>query len=276
MNAGELARLGRARLRDASPSAALDVRLLLCHALGMDEASLFREPELPVSAAQEQAFLTLLARRAQGEPVAYLLGYREFYGERFRVTPATLIPRPDTELLVERTLALLPDDQPLAVADLGTGSGAIAVTLARLRPHWQLLALDQSEAALAVAQSNASGLGNIRFQQGDWLTGSTEAFDAIVCNPPYIDAADPHLTEGDVRFEPQTALVAGDQGLADLAVVAQQAGERLQPGGWLLFEHGWQQGEAVRELLHRAGFERVASHRDLAGHERVTEGRKPC
>lgn len=276
MNAGELARLGRARLRDLSPSAALDVRLLLCHSLGVDEASLFREPERPASGAQEQEFLALLARRAEGEPMAYLLGYREFFGERLRVTPATLIPRPDTELLVERALALLPERQPLAVADLGTGSGAIAVTLARLRPHWRLLALDRSEAALAVAQTNAKGLDNIRFQQGDWLAGSTERFDAIVCNPPYIDAADPHLAEGDVRFEPQSALVAGDQGLADLAVVTQQASGRLQAGGWLLLEHGWQQGEAVRDLLRRAGFDRVASHPDLAGHERVTEGCRPC
>ena len=274
MNAGELTRLGRERLAGLSPSAALDVRLLLCEVLTMTAAELFRAPERQVSDGEEQTFVALLDRRAAGEPLAYLLGYREFYGERFKVTSATLIPRPDTELLVARALELLPAQEALSLADLGTGSGAIAVTLARLRPNWQLLAIDQSEAALAVAQENAAGLSNISVRLGDWLDGSDERFAAIVCNPPYIDAADPHLQAGDVRFEPLSALVAEEAGLADLRQVTQQAITHLQPGGWLLFEHGWQQAQAVRELLSAAGFVEVASHRDLAGHERVTEGRR--
>lgn len=276
MNAGDLARLGRARLHECSASAALDVRLLLCHVLGIDTTALFRAPESAVSAAEESAFLALLERRAHGEPVAYLLGYRDFYGARFSVTPATLIPRPDTELLVERTLALLPENTALHVADLGTGSGAIGVTLARLRPAWQVLALDASEAALQVARSNGKALANIHFASGNWLQDRHDTFAAIVCNPPYIDAADAHLTQGDVRFEPRSALVAADAGLADIRTVTAQAIAHLAAAGWLLFEHGWQQGEAVRACLRAAGFDKVASHRDLAGHERVTEGQRPC
>lgn len=278
MTLADLLAAGRKRLQGCSDSAALDARLLLCHACEVDQTRLYREPEALPEVPQREHYWELIERRQQGEPVAYLLGYREFYGERFRVTPATLIPRPDTELLVERTLKRLPADQPLKLADLGSGSGAIGVTLARLRPAWQLLAVDCSEAALAVARANAEaqGVTNITFRHASWLEGQTEPLDAIVCNPPYIAADDPHLSEGDVRFEPSSALVAANEGMADFATISQQSLACLKPGGWLLFEHGYSQAAALRQLLADKGFERVTSRLDLAGHERVTEGCLPC
>lgn len=274
MKVRELLQQGRERLAGTSDTAALDARLLACKALGIGEVALFREPEHEVAEAARQVFMTLLAARQRGEPLAYLLGEKEFYGATFKVTPAALIPRPETELLVEQVLACLPAEQPLKIADLGTGSGCIAVTLARLRPAWQLVALDRSADALVVARDNASiqQVRNVTCREADWLTGCTGSFAAIVANPPYVAEGDTHLQQGDVRFEPLTALASGKDGLDDIRRITQQAVSHLQPQGWLWFEHGFDQGAAVRDLLEAAGFTQVRTQRDLAGHERVTGG----
>ncbi|CAN0602831.1 unnamed protein product, partial [Ectocarpus sp. 12 AP-2014] len=216
-----------------------------------------------------------LQRRQQGEPVAYLLGKREFWSLPLTVTPATLIPRPETELLIECALELsLPGDA--RVVDLGTGSGAIALALAHERPHWQVTGVDVSAEALEVARANAESLGLARvdWRLGNWLEPlGTERFSLIVSNPPYVTPDDPHLEMGDLPFEPRSALVAGEDGFADLRLITEAAPDHLVPEGWLMLEHGFEQGEGVRDLLTRAGFEAVRSHRDLSGQERISVGR---
>lgn len=252
----------------------LDAQLLLARALGRSRAWLYAHPEALPDAAQCEHFAQLLAARQAGRPMAYILGEREFHGLRLQVDESVLIPRPDTELLVELALAL--DLPPAArVADLGTGSGAIALALALARPQWRILASDNSAAALAVAQRNAAALelAQVDFRLGSWcavLEGND--WDLLLSNPPYIAPDDVHLETGDLRFEPRSALVAGEAGLADLRALATQARVHLRSGGQLLLEHGWQQGEAVRELLRAAGYAEVRSYRDLAGHERVSGG----
>jgi release factor glutamine methyltransferase len=226
---------------------------------------------------QQNQLEGLLARRQRGEPVAYITGTREFWSMELNVTPATLIPRPETELLVEKTLEHIPCDAALAIADLGTGSGAVALAIAKERPRCRVIATDSSPAALDVASSNAEkfGLTNIEFREGDWfapLAGDT--FDMIVSNPPYIRAGDPHLKQGDLRFEPATALVSGDDGLDAIRHITRHAREFLKPGGWLLFEHGWDQADAAGEILRRQGYRDIVSHADLAGHARVTACRR--
>ena len=264
----------RSRLSD-SPSAALDADLLLCHVLGKARSYLFTWPERELDARQQSRFSSLLARRIQGEPVAHLIGEREFFGHLFRVTADTLIPRPDTETLVEKALAL---DVPAEaqVVDLGTGTGAIGVSLALARPDWHVTLVDLSEAALQVAADNAHRLGAaVTCLQGSWLSPCPGPFDLIISNPPYIEESDHHLDEGDVRFEPRSALVAPNKGLADLAAITQQAAGKLVAGGWLLLEHGFEQGEAVRTLLTQAGFVQVGTVQDLGGNDRVTFGQHP-
>ena len=264
----------RSRLSD-SPSAALDADLLLCHVLGKPRSYLFTWPERELSTAQQADFTSLLGRRVAGEPVAHLVGEREFFGHLFRVTADTLIPRPDTETLVEKALSL---DVPAEarVVDLGTGTGAIGVSLALARPDWHVTLVDLSEAALQVAADNAHRLGAaVTCLQGSWLSPCPRPFDLIVSNPPYIEESDHHLDEGDVRFEPRSALVAPNNGLADLAAITQQAAGKLVAGGWLLLEHGFEQGEAVRTLLTQAGFVQVGTAQDLGGNDRVTFGRHP-
>jgi len=261
----------RSRLSD-SPSAALDAELLLCHVLGKPRSYLFTWPEHLLSMAHQADFASLLDRRVAGEPVAHLIGEREFYGHLFRVTADTLIPRPDTEALVEKALSL---DVPAEarVVDLGTGTGAIGVSLALARPGWHVTLVDLSEAALQVAADNAHRLGAaVTCLQGSWLSPCPGPFDLIISNPPYIEESDHHLDEGDVRFEPRSALVAPNKGLADLAAITQQAAGKLVAGGWLLLEHGFEQGEAVRALLTQAGFVQVSTERDLGGNDRVTFG----
>ncbi|WP_101674586.1 peptide chain release factor N(5)-glutamine methyltransferase [Alloalcanivorax mobilis] len=265
-------------LRDAretlsqSPSPALDAELLLCRALGQTRAYLYTWPERTLDETQTRLFGALLARRAAGEPVAHLTGEREFHGRAFLVSPHTLIPRPDTETLVETVLALL-DDTPRRALDLGTGSGAIGVTLALERPAWNVILTDASLAALRVARDNAERLGaEVGLVCGDWLSGVSGRFDLIVSNPPYVDPDDHHLQQGDVRFEPRAALAANDHGLADLRVIIAQAGDALNAGGWLVLEHGFDQGGAVRTLLAEKNFQAVATHRDLGGNDRVTLG----
>ncbi|CAI1564673.1 Release factor glutamine methyltransferase [Serratia entomophila] len=260
-----------------SDSARRDAEILLGFVTGRARTFLMAFGETLLTPPQQQQLETLLARRERGEPVAYLVGEREFWSLPLSVSPATLIPRPDTECLVELALERLPA-QPCRMLDLGTGTGAIALALASERPDCAVTGVDLHPEAVALAQHNAQKLniGNAQFLQGSWfapLAGQT--FALIVSNPPYIDAADPHLAQGDVRFEPGSALVAADRGLADLAAIVRQAPQYLQPQGWLLLEHGWQQGNSVRELLQAAGFSAVATHRDYGGNDRVTLGQWP-
>ncbi|CAI1572558.1 peptide chain release factor N(5)-glutamine methyltransferase [Serratia fonticola] len=260
-----------------SDSAKRDAEILLGFVTGRARTYLLAFGETPLTTEQDEQLTVLLARRERGEPVAYLVGEREFWSLPLSVSPATLIPRPDTECLVELALERLPAT-PCAILDLGTGTGAIALALASERPDCQLTGIDLQPEAVALAQHNAQKLAinNARFLQGSWFTPvAGQKFALIASNPPYIDEADPHLGQGDVRFEPGSALVAADQGLADLAAIVQQAADYLEPQGWLLLEHGWQQGESVRTLLNAAGFIAVATHRDYGGNDRVTLGQKP-
>jgi release factor glutamine methyltransferase len=265
--------LAAAAARIGGDDARSEAEMLLAHALGRTRAWLFAWPEVVPDASLRDAFKRLVAARAAGEPVAYLLGRRAFWSFDLEVTPAVLIPRPETELLVEIALARLPGSRECAVADLGTGSGAIALSIARERPLARVLATDASTAALEVARANAArlGIGNIAFVQGDWCAALGEArFDAIVSNPPYIEAADPHLGQGDLRREPLSALASGTDGLDAIRSIIASAPGNLLPGGWLLLEHGWNQAGRVRELLSTCGLVHVGSERDGNGHERVT------
>jgi release factor glutamine methyltransferase len=260
--------LGKAEAR-------LEAQVLLGRALAQPRAWLIAHDRDPLNPEQTAAFADLFERRWSGEPIAYILGEREFFSLNFKVTPVVLIPRPETELLVELALERLPADRPVRVLDLGTGSGAVAVALALHRPHADVTAVDQSPTALEVARENAQQLGasNLRLIQSDWYSALIgEKFDLIASNPPYIAAADPHLAQGDVRFEPSSALASGAEGLDDIRTIVWGAAAHLKPGGWLLFEHGYDQASACRELLAQAGFEQVASVADLAGIERVSYG----
>lgn len=256
---------------------ASEARMFLREVTGCSAAQVAAYPERALSAEQAARYAGLLERRAAGEPVAYLLGEREFYGRSFRVSPAVLIPRPETELIVDLVKARVAPGTAPAVLDLGTGSGALAVTLALEIPAARVTAVDLSPAALEVARGNAAALGaQLRFIESDWFAAVGMAqFDFIVSNPPYIVDDDPHLAEGDVRFEPRSALASGRSGLDDLTRIAAAAPAFLAPGGWLLMEHGYDQAEAVSALLGAAGFAAVESARDLAGIERVTLGRYP-
>ncbi|MEE1947967.1 peptide chain release factor N(5)-glutamine methyltransferase [Pseudomonas alcaligenes] len=259
----------------ASPTARLDAELLLAAVLGKPRSYLRTWPEHEPGAEQLAAFAALLERRRAGEPVAYILGHQGFWSLDLEVAPHTLIPRPDTELLVETALQLAPAT-PQRVLDLGTGSGAIALALASERGGWQVTGVDRIAEAVALAERNRQRLklGNAEFRQSSWFDGlAGERFGLILSNPPYIAADDRHLGEGDVRFEPLSALVAGVDGLDDIRQIIAQAPRHLQAGGWLLLEHGYDQAEAVRELLAAAGFTAVDSRRDLGGHQRISLGR---
>lgn len=257
---------------------ALDFRVLLCHALNLSRVSLITQSERALSADEAQRFSALVQRRLDGEPVAYIVGQREFFGLPFAVSDAVLIPRPDTELLVELALERLPPSG--RVLDMGTGSGAIAVALAHSRPDAAVSALDVSEAALAVARSNAGANGaRVQFLRSDWFTALAAAdaapFDVIASNPPYIASGDHHLSEGDLRYEPVGALTDHADGLSALRILVAGAPAHLAPQGWLLMEHGYDQAAAVRDLLAAAGYAEVQSWRDLAGIERVSGGHRP-
>lgn len=255
---------------------AVDARVLLRHVVDRDAAYLMAHPETPLRSEEERAYAALVERRAQGEPVAYLIGEREFYGRPFKVTSAVLIPRPETELLVDVALERLPRDSAARILDLGTGSGCVAIAIASERPRAKVLALDRSPAALAVARRNGFDLrvGNVAFLESDWFEQlGHEHFQLIVANPPYVAQDDPHLNEGDVRFEPRMALVAGADGLDCIRRIVQQAPGYLAPGGWLVFEHGYDQAAQARALLEAGGYVEVFSAQDLAGIERVTGAR---
>ena len=252
----------------------LDARVLAAHVLGVDAAWLIAHDTDPLSGSHVAAFDALLAQRLEGVPIAYLVGTREFYGRPFLVSPDVLIPRPDTELLVERALACIPPDQAVAVLDLGTGSGCIAITLALERPLARVTAVDRSPAALAMAQRNAGILdGRVEFLTSNWFAAlGDRRFDLIVSNPPYIAAGDPHLARGDVRFEPLAALAAGRDGLDDLRRLTRAACAHLRPGGVLLLEHGYDQSDAVQALLRESGIRHPQSWADLSGILRVSGG----
>ena len=265
--------------------AALEAQLLLQHALNVNRAWLIAHENdaLDVKDGEPNihaAYRALINRRVNGEPIAYILGVREFYGLSLKVTPATLIPRPDTETLVDAALAKMPLQKNLNVCDLGTGSGAIALAIAKHRPQAFVIALDASQAALDIAIENAQSLKipNVDFVLSDWFSAlgqknNPQKFDLIVSNPPYIEASDAHLNQGDLRFEPLSALASGQDGLDDIRNIIANAPQHLNPYGWLLLEHGYHQAEQVAALLKQAGFSEIKTVKDLGGNERVTLGK---
>jgi release factor glutamine methyltransferase len=253
----------------------LENRILLCEATCLTRVQLITQGDRPLTPDEAQRLDDLVARRLRGEPIAYIVGKREFFGLDFQVGPAVLIPRPDTELIVELALERLPKGRS-RLLDMGTGSGAIAVAVAHTRPDADVTALDVSPDALAVAQANAAANGaRVRFLESSWFDAlaAGETFDVIASNPPYIAAGDEHLAQGDLRFEPVGALTDHADGLSALRIIIQGSPRHLEPGGWLLLEHGYDQAAAVRALLLEAGFKDVQSWQDLAGIERVSGGR---
>jgi len=277
----QLLRDGARRLGGVGGSPRLDAELLLAHALGQGREDLYRSLFATVPAHTEARYAELLARRETRCPVAQLTGHREFWSLKLEVTGATLVPRPETELLVERVLCRIPVDAAWSVADLGTGSGAIALAVARERGACRVTATDLSKPALTVARRNARTLGiaNVTFRQGDWFEalskrGAGEArFHVLVSNPPYISASEWNFTDQELRFEPRVALDGGPDGLTAFRVITAQATGYLHAGGWLLLEHGFRQGDQVRALLKQAGLNHITTYPDLAGRPRVTEGR---
>ena len=253
----------------------LENRILLCEATGLSRVQLITQGDRALTPDEAQRLDTLIARRLAGEPIAYIVGRREFFGLDFQVGPAVLIPRPDTELIVELALERLPQG-PARLLDMGTGSGAIAVAVAHTRPDADVTALDVSPDALAVAQANAAANGaRVRFLESSWFDAlaAFDTFDVIASNPPYIAAGDEHLAQGDLRFEPVGALTDHADGLSALRIIVAGGARHLVPGGWLLLEHGYDQAAAVRALLAKAGYTDVQSWQDLAGIERVSGGR---
>lgn len=268
------------QLAAVSESPRLDIEILLAHILQKDRTFLFTWPETALTREQEDQFTAAFERRQGGEPVAHIIGQREFWSLPLFVNNTTLIPRPDTELLVETILNLFASDmhnQPRQVLDLGTGTGAIVLALAHEKKHWHCLGVDNQPDAVQLAQRNRDHLQlhNVTIRQSDWFAAVDQTdFDVIVSNPPYIAADDPHLQQGDVRFEPLSALVADNQGFRDIENIVQQAKHYLLPNGWLLIEHGYQQGLAVRRLFEQSGYAAIQTLSDLGGNERVTLGKK--
>lgn len=253
----------------------VDGQMLLQHVLQVSHAYLLTHPEHMLTPAQTEQYHHLVAQRENGVPIAYLIGQREFYGLLFQVNASVLIPRPETELLVDQVLARISPGKSYEILDLGTGSGAIAITLAKQCPGAHVTAVDVSADACAVAEKNARNLGvdNIAFAQGGWFEPLTDRlFDFIVSNPPYVAANDPHLEQGDLRFEPSMALIAGEEGLACLRTIVSDSVSHLKAGGWLLVEHGYDQAEACRKLLEQHGFSSILCCKDLAGVPRVSGG----
>lgn len=263
-------------LQSSTDTALLDAEILLAQTLGNNRAYLRTWPERELTAAQTEIFKQLVNQRQQGQPIAYLIGTREFWSRGFLVTADVLIPRPETELLVELSLNLIPNGQACKILDLGTGSGIIAITLAAECPNAAITACDLSPAALAVAQTNAKAhqLTNLQFIESHWFSHITDkSYDLIVSNPPYLAKNDPHLQEGDLRFEPVNALVAADDGLADINTIVKTANNHLRTGGYLLVEHGYNQASQVQDIFAAHNYQQVKTHYDLAGQARVTMGR---
>lgn len=255
-----------------SETAKLDAQLLLCHVLNVNRTFLYTWPEQTISASQLTDYQALLQQRAQGKPIAHLLGYRDFWSFRLQVNDSTLIPRPETELLVEACLALpLPNNAE--VLELGTGTGAVALALSTEQPNWQLDAVDLQPQAVQLAMHNRNtlGLNQVNIFQSDWFSAVGErTYHLIVSNPPYIDPDDPHLTQGDLRFEPRSALVAKQQGLAAIQLIIQQAKQYLKARGWLVFEHGFTQAEQVRKIFLANGYSNITTQQDYAKLDRIT------
>lgn len=267
-----------AELAVVSDTSRLDVEVLLGYILDKDRSFLYAWPEHQLREQQQHCFDEFFNRRLQGEPVAHITGQREFWSLLLNVSPATLIPRPETELLVELALSLPLVDQP-SMLDLGTGTGAIALALASEHPDWKIVAVDAFPEAVKLAEQNRkqlslkqkSGFDNVQILQSHWFSNlKDQTFDLIVSNPPYIDAEDKHLKQGDVQFEPKSALVAEGQGLSDLRTIINSVHTFIKADGWLLLEHGCDQGQAVRAMMLAAGFSGIATHADLAGLDRVT------
>ncbi len=259
-----------------SDSAKLDAQLLLGDVLGRDRTWLMTWDDVDVNEADQRQFLELVARRARGEPIAHILGYREFWGLDFECNNSTLIPRPETELLVEQALAL--GLSPNArVLDLGTGTGAIALALGSERPGWQIQAVDFSADAVALANRNRKNLGinNVEIYRSDWFSDlpNGSRFDLVISNPPYVNPGSPYLNKGDLRFEPRSALIADKSGLADIEFIAANAPRFLKSGGWLMMEHGYDQAGPVADAFHRAGFSSIRRQNDLSGWPRMTVGK---
>jgi release factor glutamine methyltransferase len=261
-------------LPDSAPD--LEAEILLTSALNKPRSHLHAWPDKALTPEENSSFQTLVTRRLNGEPIAYILGFREFWSLELQVTPDTLIPRPETEVLVEKALDLIPEDQPFHIADLGTGSGAIAAAIASERPNCHIVATDSSNPALAVAQANFKRLGlrNVSCRHGEWYQALTAdmSFDIILSNPPYIPSSDPHLGRGDLLREPQHALVSGLDGLDAIRHIIKTAHQNLKHKGWLILEHGFDQGIKVRSLLEENGYDNVVTHTDLAGLERLSIG----
>jgi release factor glutamine methyltransferase len=273
MKVSALLEAGRGLLAD-QPAGRLETEILLSEVLQTGRAWLYANPEYAVQPSQAARFLDLAGRRNRGEPIAYLTGRREFWSLFLKVTADVLIPRPETELLVETVLGFVTPESRWRIADLGTGSGAIALAIATERPLCEVHATDLSPTALDIARENGANIvpDRISFHQGSWLEPLAGCFHVIVSNPPYIAANDPHLAQGDSRFEPSGALVAGTDGLEAIRTIARDAGSYLEPGGLLVFEHGYDQGNKVRELLESLGYEGVTTRKDLEQRERVTSG----
>lgn len=274
MTVAEFLANAAARLAAATPTPRLDAEVLAMYACGLTRSELITRADTELCGTASARLEQLLARRARGEPIAYLTGHREFWSLDLVVTPAVLIPRPETELLVERALALVPAVAAWTVADLGAGSGAIACALAKERPRCRIIAIDQSPEALAVARENVRrlGLANVELRQGEWCAPLTDMrCDLIVSNPPYVAQGDPHLDQGDLRFEPRAALVAGSDGLDAIRIIARDAPRHLGPRGWLLLEHGFDQGAMVSSLLETLGYRDITNFGDLASLPRVTQ-----
>lgn len=273
----KLIEYGRDKLTTCSDSAKLDAQLLLCFVLNKEQSYLLTWPEKKLPQIETDQYLALLARRIQGEPIAYIIGVREFWSLPFFVSPATLIPRPDTETLVELVLEHYGEQKNCHCLDLGTGTGAIALALASELPTWNIQAIDFSLDAVNLAKRNAKTLEllQVDIYQSDWFTNVPKGsqFDLIVSNPPYIESNDENLSVGDVRFEPLSALVANDQGLGDIKDITNKAVEYIAINGALFFEHGFEQGEAVRDILNEFGFIDIETVKDLNGHDRVTWGK---
>ena len=269
----EIVRQATQQLADASPTARLDTEVLIMHVCNLSRTGLITQASHTPPPDQVQRLQELLTCRAQGVPIAYLTGQREFLSLDLQVTADVLIPRPETELLVEQALTHIPPGVRWTIADLGTGSGAVALAIAKERPHCRVIATDICETALAIAEANVVRLNiaNVEFRHGNWLDPlAGQMLDMIVSNPPYIAEHDPHLTQGDVRFEPRAALVAGVDGLNAIRIIAAGAGTYLKPSGWLLLEHGHEQGLHVAQILRAHAYHGIHCHNDLARHERVT------
>lgn len=259
---------------EACESASLEAELLLAHVLGVDRAWLYAHSTQALAADVQEQFMNLVERRARGVPIAYLTGVREFWSLPLIVGPEVLIPRPETELLVETALGILPTGVPCRFADLGTGSGAIALAVASVRPLCEVHATEVSPAALAVARRNGDDLlpGRVHFHLGSWCEPLSGRFRVLASNPPYVVRGDPHLSKGDCRFEPRVALTPGEDGLLAFRQITEQAIDLLEPGGYLLFEHGFDQGDEVRAVLDAAGFQGIETRQDLERRDRVTLG----